>query len=821
LSTSPSDDTVVDLTAIFDTAFVGICFARKLLIDRCNQRAADIFGWGSPAQLVGQPIRSLYPDVDSFERMNREASPQLEAGGSYSADWLLSRRDGSPVWCRVFGKALDPRALNQGTVWVLEDITDRKQAEEALHTSKALLDDALEYMDQGMSLMDTHLVMRAANRRFIEILGLPPSLGVPGTRFADVVRFNAQRGDYGPGDVDEQVRARVELAQRFEAHQFERERPDGTVIEIRGIPIPGRGMVSVYTDITSRARAERALRESEARFRSLTALSSDWFWEQDASLRFSRLEGRHPAAGGAWPGSGLGKTFTELGFEVAGGGSVHEVLDLHQPFRDVVMHRVAVDGQPQYQRVSGEPVLDASGGFLGYRGVGRDVTAEKLSEERIQYLATHDGLTGLPNRVMFSQLLNNKIETALRYQAQFAVLFIDLDRFKLINDTLGHDAGDALLKQMASRFRACLRASDVVARLGGDEFVVLLQEVGDAEQAGTAARKLLSAAIEPFSLQGQDCRVSASVGVCLYPQDATSEAQLMKNADAAMYRAKSQGKNNVQFYSQQIESQSLERRTFEAALRHALERGQFSLDYQAKLDLKSGAISGVEALLRWQHPDLGLVSPMQFLPLAEELGLIVPIGRWVLHTACAQNVAWQRQGLPPVCVAVNISARQFTEELPGDIAAALEASGLAPGLLELELTEATVMSNAERAVKLLGAIKQLGVRLAIDDFGTGYSSLAQIKRFPIDTLKVDRSFVREIGGSANDVSLTQAVIAMGKTLSLTVVAGGVETAEQLQFLSDQACDEIQGYHFSKPVSAGAFADLLRQQVPGKPVMRSG
>ncbi|MGK2897706.1 MAG: putative bifunctional diguanylate cyclase/phosphodiesterase [Burkholderiaceae bacterium] len=685
---------------------------------------------------------------------------------------------------------------------------------EALRKSKALLDEILEYMDQGISVLDNDLRIVATNRRLRELFGFPEWLCKPGTPMEAFFRFNAERGDYGPGDVEEQVRSRVELARRFEPHRFERERPDGSVIDIRGIPVPGGGFVTIYTDVTERARAERALRDSEARFRSLTALSSDFFWEQDASFRYCRLEGSQAAGDAEVFAAAMGKTNWDLGLDIEGGWDAHrELLKSHGPFRDAVLYGRIAGWQLRYVRISGEPIVDPHGRFMGYRGVGRDITAQKRAEESIQFLATHDGLTGLPNRNLFSQLLNQQIQSARRYEGKFAVMFLDLDRFKAINDTFGHEAGDTLLKEMASRFSGSVRASDVVARLGGDEFVVLVQEAGDIEQVNTVARKILSAAIKPVMIAGQECRVTASVGICMFPQDARDEQALMKNADTAMYRAKMQGKNNFQFYSAEVEAQSLERAALESSLRQAVLRGEFSLHYQAKLDLKSGAISGVEALLRWQHPELGTVLPLQFIALAEETGLIVPIGQWVLKTACNQNVAWQRQGLPPVCVAVNISARQFTDELPGHVAAALQASGLDPHLLELELNEGTVLGNAARAVQLLGALKQIGVRIAIDDFGTGYSSLAQINRLPIDTLKVDRSVIREIDGNTRDGSVAQAIIAMGKTLSLTVVASGVETPEQQAYLSEQACDEIQGYHFSKPVLPDALADLLRRHVP--------
>jgi len=434
----------------------------------------------------------------------------------------------------------------------------------------------------------------------------------------------------------------------------------------------------------------------------------------------------------------------------------------------------------------------------------------RAGQERISYLASHDALTGLPNRVMFGELLNRAITTAQRYERKFAVMFVDLDRFKLINDSLGHAAGDQLLKEIAQRLSECLRASDVVARMGGDEFVVLVQEVDDAEQVSVVARKILSATMRPVMLLGQECRVTGSVGISMYPADATDEQSLMKCADMAMYKAKDEGKNNHQFFSPDIRSHSLERMALETQLRNALERGELSLHYQPQIDIQSNAITGVEALLRWESPTLGMVSPAQFIPLAEETGFIVPIGRWVLRTACAQSAAWQRAGLPPVCVAVNLSARQFAEDgLVEDVTEALRLSGIAPQLLELEITEGMVITSPERALETLARIKALGVRLAIDDFGTGYSSLAQLKNFPVDTLKVDRSFIRDLAGNADDRAITEAIISMGKSLSLNVVAEGVETVEQLDILRAGACDEMQGFYFSKAVPADAFEQLLK------------
>jgi diguanylate cyclase (GGDEF)-like protein len=439
------------------------------------------------------------------------------------------------------------------------------------------------------------------------------------------------------------------------------------------------------------------------------------------------------------------------------------------------------------------------------------------ADEHIRYLATHDGLTDLPNRVMFAEILNASIETARRYKKKLALLFIDLDRFKVINDTLGRADGDTLLLEMANRLRQTLRASDVVARLGGDEFVVILPELADEQVVAVVARKLLSVVMKPVMLRGQECRVTASIGVALYPENGDDEQTLTKNADMAMCLAKEEGKNDFRCFSNDMKTQSIERLMLETNLRKALEREEFVLYYQPKVDLRTGKITGVEALLRWDQPDLGILPPTQFIPLAEETGLIVPIGRWVLRTACEQHMAWQCDGLPPICMAVNLSPRQFQyEHLLRDIDETLAATGIPPELLELEITESMVMQNVERAIDLLTQIKERGVRLAMDDFGTGYSSMALIKRFPIDTLKIDRSFIRDLPNDADDMAIADAIIGLGKALRLTIVAEGVETVEQEAFLRDHACDEMQGYLFSRPVSAESIPALLRLPTVASP-----
>jgi diguanylate cyclase (GGDEF)-like protein len=433
---------------------------------------------------------------------------------------------------------------------------------------------------------------------------------------------------------------------------------------------------------------------------------------------------------------------------------------------------------------------------------------------RVEYLAYHDGLTGLPNRSMFSKLLTKGISEAQRYNRQLAVAFLDLDRFKLINDTLGHEAGDQLLQEVALRLRACVRDGDTVARLGGDEFVVLLPELADSNYAAMVAQKILLQIAKEFMLIGQEFRVTASIGISTYPQDGLDEQTLTKNADIAMYQAKAEGKNNFQFYSEKLNAHSLERLALESSLRHALERNEFRLHYQAKREISSGRITGVEALLRWEHPDLGMVGPMEFIPVAEETGLIIPIGRWVLKTACMQSVEWRNQDLPPLNMAVNLTPRQFCDEsLLMDVTTILQAAGMDPRFLEIEITEGLLIHDVENTLRILTGLKALGIRIAVDDFGTGYSSLAMLQRFPLDTIKIDRSFMRGIAGTPQDTGLADALIAMGKSLSLTVVAQGVETREQAEHLRLHECNELQGFYFKKPLPADEFTRLLHDQAP--------
>jgi diguanylate cyclase (GGDEF)-like protein len=433
----------------------------------------------------------------------------------------------------------------------------------------------------------------------------------------------------------------------------------------------------------------------------------------------------------------------------------------------------------------------------------------KDAEERVRFVATHDALTSLPNRVMFGQRLDHAIAQAQRHGRRLAVLFLDLDRFKVINDTLGHESGDALLREVARRLTQSLRATDTVARLGGDEFVVLLEDLPEPLFVATVAQKIIAALGEGYVLAGREYHVTASVGASTFPDDAADAQTLLKNADMAMYRAKEQGRNTFQFYSSQLNLHSVQRLNLESGLRRAIEREEFVLHYQPQVELRTGRITGAEALVRWLHPELGLLPPGRFIGIAEETGLIVPIGDWVLRSACAAQRAWMDRGLPALRVSVNLSARHFMRsELAHDVSAALAATGCDPARLELEITETSVMQEPERVVTLLQQIREIGVSVAIDDFGTGHSSLAYLNRFPVDNLKIDRSFIADVPADKNNVAITQAVIAMGHSLGLRVIAEGVETPAQHGFLLAQKCDEYQGYFFSKPLPEAEFVALL-------------
>lgn len=474
------------------------------------------------------------------------------------------------------------------------------------------------------------------------------------------------------------------------------------------------------------------------------------------------------------------------------------------------------DGSYYIEDMTITPVKNEADVIEHFIAIKRNITDKKMYEKRLNHLAHHDVLTGLPNRLLLSDKLVQRFALARRLNHSMAIMFLDLDRFKLVNDTLGHNIGDLLLKEVAIRLSANIRDTDIVARMGGDEFIVTIGELSSTRDIAVIAQKILKALSEPFVLNGHELSISASIGISIYPQDGVDVETLVKNADTAMYRAKEQGRNRYHLFTEALNTAVIERMTLEHNMRKALERNEFLVYYQPRVNIATGKTVGMEALVRWQHKELGLISPSQFIPLAEETGLIVPISNWVLREACKQNKAWQDAGLPPMEIAINISARLFQQEsLLLSINRVLKETGLDPRYLELELTESTLMNNSEFTIETLHQIKAMGVRVSIDDFGTGYSSLSRLKRFPVDSLKIDRSFVKDITTNADDAAVATMVVAMARSLNLKVVAEGVETLEQLQFLKSLACDEMQGYFISRPVDAEEFTQFLRNELKNR------
>jgi diguanylate cyclase (GGDEF)-like protein/PAS domain S-box-containing protein len=467
------------------------------------------------------------------------------------------------------------------------------------------------------------------------------------------------------------------------------------------------------------------------------------------------------------------------------------------------------DGAEASIEDSATPIHDRRGQVTGAVMVFRDVTAARALTQRLAWLAQHDSLTDLPNRSLLNDRLGQAIARAERQHQPLAVLYLDIDRFKHVNDSLGHGVGDRLLQAVAQRLSACVRASDTVSRQGGDEFVVLLSEIAHERDAVVTAEKILFSLSQPYRIDDHELHLTASIGIVTYPDDGADATTLMRHADFAMYHAKNSGRGNCQFFKPEMNLSAIERQTVESGLRRAIDQQELVLHYQPKMDLVGGAIVGVEALMRWQHPQRGLLLPAEFIAIAEECGVIVPMGRWVLREACRQARAWLDAGLPPLRIAINTSAVELRDQdFVERVSAALADSGIAPAQLELELTETFLLQDAQSTATILRAVKALGVGLALDDFGTGYSSLSHLKRFPIDTLKIDQSFVRDIATDADDARIVSAVISMGRSLNLRVVAEGVETPEQLAYLRAQGCTEGQGYFFGRAVAADELTRLL-------------
>ena len=577
-----------------------------------------------------------------------------------------------------------------------------------------------------------------------------------------------------------------------------------------------------------RAReAFRALRRSEARLTQAQRIAhlGNWDWnivdnQLDWSNEIYSIFGLEPQAFGGTFEAFLRLVHPEDLTDVE--NAIDKALHENKPYS--IDHRIILpDKTERTVHEQAQVIFDETGKPVRMHGIVQDITEHKNAEEKIRFLAYYDVLTGLPNRRLFKEYSIQAIRMAQRNGTRVAIIFLDLDHFKRINDTLGHNAGDKLLQKVSENMMVVIRASDIVtrtdsesqpgetsiARLGGDEFTILLSGLTEMKHAATVAKRIIKCLDLPVKVAGQELSITGSIGIAVYPDDGEDINTLLKNADTAMYHAKNAGRNNFQFYAKYMNERTLSRLNMEAKLKKALEKNEFILHYQPQVKAATSTIVGVEALIRWEHPELGLVSPNEFIPIAEETGLIIPIGEWVLRTACAQMAAWHKAGFNELCVGVNLSSLQFRQ---GDIAKTIKnvlaTTGLDPQYLEIEITESIIIQNVEETIDTLWKLKEMGLKLSIDDFGTGYSSMNYLKRFPLDTLKIDRSFIKDIMTEPNDAAITKATIGLAKGLNLTTIAEGIETEEQLIFLHKQGCDQIQGHFVSQPVPAETVEQLF-------------
>ena len=751
-----------------------------------------------------QDIETLH---SSIQESGRTLSP-------WRQEFRVRLEDGSLRW--MLGYSLPERQTDGSVLWhgFIMDITARRSehaelqdARELMTQKAAALSIALDNMSQGILMMDASNRVTLYNKRYIELINLPESLLESQPLGSELTRYQARRGDFGADfeRLDPTARAYIVdgVMQPGGVDRVLYKTPQGLTLEIKAAPLPDGGVVLTFSDVTHFVEAQAALHESELRFRSLTALSSDWYWEQDENFRFVRMDGHDVPQTAA-----LGLTRWESGDQGLTEAQWEEhkrVLQAHQTFRNFEMQSPLGNGQMSWSSVSGVPIFDTQGVFRGYRGIGRDITEHKRSEDESQRLAFYDTLTGLPNRRLLLDRLSKSLVSGIRTHQRGALLFIDLDNFKDLNDTQGHDVGDKLLEMVANRLVTCIRQGDTVARFGGDEFVVMVEGLsssvgGAVAQVKVVAQKILESLNRPFDLMGKGHYSTPSIGIALFGGANQSVEELLKRADLAMYQAKAAGRNTMRFFDPDMQAAVAERAAVEVDLRHGLEHGELVLYYQPVVN-HNNAMIGVEALVRWLHPRRGMVSPIDFIPVAEQTGLIVPLGQWVLRTACEQLVRWgrshQTRGLS---ISVNISAREFRQpEFTNQTLEILKTTKANPNHLKLELTESLLLSDMQEAVRKMDVLRAVGVSFSLDDFGTGYSSLAYLKRLPLDQLKIDQSFVRDVLTDPNDAAIARTVIALAHSLGLTVVAEGVETAGQREFLLRNGCEAYQGYLFGRPV----------------------
>ena len=747
---------------------------------------------------------------DDREPVWQQVQAALEAKRSYQLIYRIQTADGKLKWVWEQGLGIfSPDGKLQHLEGFVTDITERRHAEQALIQSESNFRALTENANVGI-LVNYRGQHVFANNRLLELLGYT----------ANEIRATGVKELVHPQEYDK-------VMKRF------RERLDGkpapgvyeTVFMTKtGKAVPVEltaarttwqgepaGLVFLH-DIRERLRTEEQMRKLSSALEQ--AADSVMITDRTGVIEYVNLGFEKTTGYGRDEAVGNKPGLLKSGKQGAGFyKKLWDTILAGEVFSDVFVNR-RKDGSFYYEEKTITPLKDATGEIAHFVATGKDVSERMQAQERLQHMAQHDALTELPNRVLFVDRLKQALARARWHERLVAVLFVDMDRFKTINDTLGHEVGDQLLQALAGRLAAGVRDGDTVARFGGDEFVILLDDVSSEKDIGAVAQKVLEALAPPFVIDNQSLYVTASIGVSLYPNDGEDSGTLLKNADIAMYRAKDLGKNTYQFYSADMSARAFERLTLESSLRHAIERNEFRLYYQPQIDTASGTILGVEALLRWQHPDFGLVVPAEFIPLLEETGLIVPVGEWVFHTACEQLCAWHAAGWPTLRMAVNLSPRQFQGTgLAMMVERGLAAVGCDPGLIELEITENVLLRHAATTLDALDALRALGVRLAIDDFGTGYSSLSYLRRYSIDTLKVDRSFVHDVPGDADDCALATAIIVLAQSLKLDVIAEGVETEAQRDFLQERGCQVMQGYLFSRPVPAEEIPRLLEIHNP--------
>ncbi|MBM3394055.1 MAG: EAL domain-containing protein [Betaproteobacteria bacterium] len=720
-------------------------------------------------------------------------------------DLLLNRVDtrGNKRWASVSGEPLfDANGIFQGYRGVGRDVTAEKESTLQIEASQRFLDTLVNALDSPVLVKDEAHRYIAVNAAFAKFFARPVT-EILGKNDYDF--FDADKAMYFQSTDDETLRSgRTEyessylidgVTYRMQVRKTATRLPDGRLV-----------VVLIMSDITARRAAEDQLRDSEGRFRDFAQAAGDYAFEVDLDGRFTLCSSRSGLIWGYAPEDLVGHTPAEYMPE-GEAERVREWLAEHQrddgSFRDLEHPVLSKHGEERWILVNAVGLCDSQGTRIGLRGSARDITDRKTVEDRINFLATRDALTGLPNRVLFGDRITQAMAAARRSGQKLALCFMDLDRFKYINDTLGHDIGDLLLKQVAERMLACVRKRDTLARLGGDEFVLTLEGLQQAEDVAQVAGKIIRAISQPFEIDGHTITTSCSVGISIFPNDAEDERTLMKNADTAMYHAKERGRNDFQFFSADMNTKAVERGMLEVALRQSVKDNDFILHYQPRLEVRTSKLVAVEALLRWNHPERGMINPSQFIDVAEDCGALDPIGQWTLREACQCMKDWDSKGYPALVVAVNVAPRQMIRpnEFSRNLMRVLAATAFDPSRLELEVTESLLLHNADEIVSSLRKLARDGIRISVDDFGSGHASLSSLRQFPIKAVKVDRGLVRDVDSNAEHAAMIQAIVAMAHSLNIRVIAEAVETREQLTVLETLGCDEYQGNLFSRPVPA--------------------